>query len=114
VTATNNPIAERAVALAPRRDATAVDELVRLAGGERRPLEDAAQVFIARLHRRSDDYEATNALRLVHRALDAVGWDAMAPQPQPLRPHLFERITHPRHTSRQPAPARRVREPAAA
>jgi hypothetical protein len=114
VTATNNPIVEHAVALGSRRDPVAVDELVRLAGGQRRPLEEAAQVFIARLHRRSDDYEATNALRLIHRALDTVGWHAVAPQPQPRRSRLLERITHGRHTSRERVPARRVREPAAA
>lgn len=51
-----------------------VDELVALAGGRRQPLEAASGVFVRRLHRRSDDFEATRALQLLHRALAAVGW----------------------------------------
>lgn len=69
-------VARRAVELsaASDQDSAAVEELVDLAGRERRPLEAAAGVFVARLHRRSDDYEATRALHLIHRALAAVGW----------------------------------------
>jgi hypothetical protein len=52
----------------------AINELVELAGGQRGPLEAAAHSFVARLHRRSDDFVATNALRLVNAALGRVGW----------------------------------------
>lgn len=70
-------VEERAVELARRAPLSdgAVSELVELAGGRRDPLESAARTFVARLHRRSDDYEATNALRLVNRALVRIGWD---------------------------------------
>ncbi|MEW6470982.1 MAG: hypothetical protein AB1679_01810 [Actinomycetota bacterium] len=53
----------------------AVRQLVELAGGRPAPLEAAAHTFIRRLHQHSDDFEATNALRLVYRALGQVGWD---------------------------------------
>jgi hypothetical protein len=56
-------------------DDEAVTELLGLAEGQRGPLEAAAHSFADRLHRRSDDFEATNALRLVNRALTHVGWD---------------------------------------
>lgn len=68
-------IARKAVELAGGADRdVAAAELAALAGHQRQPLEQAAAVFIARLHRRSDDFDATGALRLVHRALDLVGW----------------------------------------
>lgn len=64
-------ILHRAGELADRwRDDDAVEELVRLAGGWREPLEKARDQLIARLHRDPGDLRATNALRLVHRALD--------------------------------------------
>lgn len=66
-----NAIAERAVELvrAGADPETATSELVNLAGGRRAPLEEASLVFVGRLHRRRDDFEATKALRLVDRAL---------------------------------------------
>jgi hypothetical protein len=52
--------------------ATAVSELVVAAAGRRGALEGARDVFIDRLHRASDDYFATNALRLVYSAINAL------------------------------------------
>jgi hypothetical protein len=52
--------------------ATAVSDLVAAADGRRGALEEGRDVFIDRLHRASDDYTATNALRLVCAAIDAV------------------------------------------
>src|SRR5260370_10514842 len=72
-----NAIAERAVELvrAEADPESAASELVNLAGGRRAPLEEASLEFVGRLHRRSDDFEATEALRLVVRALGQL-WDA--------------------------------------
>ena len=61
-------IVERA--LSRWRDADAVEELLALAGGVRDPLEAARDEFVARLHRDPGDVAATQALRLVLRALD--------------------------------------------
>jgi len=55
-------------------------ELVGLAEGRRSPLEAAASLLIARLHRRSDDFAATGALCSVSGALNRIGW-AMRPAP---------------------------------
>jgi hypothetical protein len=52
--------------------ATAVSELVVAAAGRRGALEEARDVFVDRLHRASDDYFATNALRLVYSAINAL------------------------------------------
>lgn len=52
------------------RDEGAADELVRIADGRRGPLEAARDALVARLHRDPGDTQATNALRLVQRALD--------------------------------------------
>jgi hypothetical protein len=90
------------------RDGTATDDAVRqlveLAGGRAAPLEVAAHTFIRRLHQRSDDFEATNALRLVYRALGRVGWDVdiyprLSPAPAP----------HAERSLAEPAPPRRRR-----
>lgn len=87
-------IARRAAELTHNPDPdAAVSELVALAGHQRRPLQDAQCTFVARLHRRSDDFEATHALRLLQRALDAVGWDSTpAAPPTPQRAALAERV----------------------
>lgn len=70
-------IEERAVSLARQTSDLdqAVTELVEMAGGQRGPLEDARRRLVLRLHRRSSDYDATNALRVVSRALERIGRD---------------------------------------
>jgi hypothetical protein len=69
-----DPIAEQALALVSGPADEAVDELVALVGGQREPLVGARDALVGRLHRRSDDFDATKALRLVSRALARVGW----------------------------------------
>jgi len=61
--------------------------LAAAAGGRRAELEETRDVFIDRLHRDSDDYAATNALRLVYGAIDVVDAENVAEQspPQPAR-----------------------------
>jgi len=58
----------------------AVAELVTMAGGCRPPLEEAASLLMARLHRKSDDFSATRALRSITAALSQIGWE-MPPPP---------------------------------
>ena len=65
---------ERALHLDAGVSPDAVGELVGLAEGRRSPLEAAQSLLIARLHRRSDDFAATGALRSVSAALDRIGW----------------------------------------
>ena len=67
-------IRARAVALVGAPRETAVEELLDLADGDRAALAAARDTFVARLHRRSDDYEATLALRLLNEVLPRVGW----------------------------------------
>jgi hypothetical protein len=52
------------------------DEAVRelAADGDRDALHTARGELVARIYKRSDDYEATAALTLVNKALAAVGW----------------------------------------
>jgi len=71
-------VEERAIELARHGSLNdeAINELVRMADGGRAPLEAAARRFVARLHRRSDDFEATNGLRLVNSALVRIGWES--------------------------------------
>jgi hypothetical protein len=52
-----------------------VAELITMAEGRRAPLEAAASLLIARLHRKSDDFGATMALCSVTAALSRIGWD---------------------------------------
>ena len=59
-----------------------VSELITIAGGRRPPLEAAASLLIARLHRRSDDFGATRALRSVTAALSRIGWELLPPPTQ--------------------------------
>jgi hypothetical protein len=66
---------ERALHLDGGSSPDAVAELVGLAEGRRPPLEAAQSLLIARLHRRSDDFAATGALRSVSAALDRIGWE---------------------------------------
>jgi hypothetical protein len=58
----------------------AVAGLVTMAQGRRAPLEAAASLLTARLHRRSDDFGATRALCSVTAALSRIGWE-MLPAP---------------------------------
>ena len=58
----------------------AVTDLITLAEGRRPPLEAAASLLVARLHRRSDDFAATKALGSVAAALSRIGWE-MPPPP---------------------------------
>lgn len=53
----------------------ALAELITVGEGRRAPLEAAASLLIARLHRKSDDFSATRALCLVTAALSRIGWD---------------------------------------
>jgi len=73
-------ILERALDAVAEQSPDAVTELITLAGGRRPPLEAAASLLIARLHRRSDDFAATRALRSVTEALSRIGWE-MPPRP---------------------------------
>jgi hypothetical protein len=73
-------ILERALDPAAAASPDAVTDLVTLAEGRRKPLEAAASLLIARLHRRSDDFGATTALRSVTAALSRIGWE-MSPPP---------------------------------
>jgi hypothetical protein len=51
----------------------AAEALAAMAGG-RAPLEAVRSVFIHRLHRASDDFEATEGLRVVEAALSLIPW----------------------------------------
>lgn len=104
--------ARKAAELATRADRdSAVAELVAFAGHQRQPHEQATAAFIARLHRRSDDFEATHALRLLHRALDTVGWQASATSASQHQPTgVTNRIVRLLRGSRRPV-ARRRRDP---
>ena len=94
---THLSVADRAVALAPacreaagayalspsdqswermqQRRRAAVAELVAHAGGRREPVSAAYEALVDRIARRSDDFDAAEALRLVTEALAAIGWD---------------------------------------
>lgn len=74
-----DPISERALSLARSRDARGSEALIEAADGRRAALETAYVALSDRLARRSDDFEATEALRLVNAALSRVGW----PEPIP-------------------------------
>jgi hypothetical protein len=67
-------LVSRAVEPAPTPDgrAGAIDELITLAGGCREPLERARDALQRRLWRRSDDFEATQGLRIIEGALGRV------------------------------------------
>ena len=61
-----------------------VAELVTMAEGCRPPLEAAASLLMARLHQRSDDFDATRALCSVSAALSRIGREMPSP-PAPWR-----------------------------
>ena len=73
-------ILERALDPVAAQSPDAVTELITMAEGRRPPLEAAASRLIARLHRKSDDFDATTALRSVTAALSRIGWE-MPPPP---------------------------------
>ena len=80
----SNQISERAVALGTpaERDAGA-RELVILAGGDIRVLEDARNELVARVRLRSNDFEATSGLRVLNAAIALAGWpDPVAWKPR--------------------------------
>jgi hypothetical protein len=52
----------------------AIQELIRLAAGQRAPPEQARDELVCRLLPRSNDYEATARLTLVNAALAEIGW----------------------------------------
>ena len=70
----------RALALQPVSTpddrARAIAELLQVAGSRREPLEAVRGEFQRRLMARSDDFEATHALRLVEGALVQAAWPA--------------------------------------
>jgi hypothetical protein len=68
-------ILERALDPAAAESPDAVAELITMAEGRRPPLEAAASLLIARLHRRSDDFGSTRALCSVTAALSQIGWE---------------------------------------
>ena len=57
----------------------AVTDLITMAGGQRPPLEAAASLLSAKLHRKSDDFGATRALGSVTAALSRIGWEMLPP-----------------------------------
>jgi len=65
---------ERALRLVNEPKPAAVEELVTFAEGRRAPLELARDGLMERLRRRSCDFDATRALRLIDRSLMEVGW----------------------------------------
>lgn len=72
-------VAEAAVRLATEADRDqAVERLIKEAG-DRKCLEAARDLFVYRLHRRSDDFDATYGLKLVITALQRVPYDDASP-----------------------------------
>lgn len=72
-------IVERALDPVAAASPDAVTELITMAEGRRPPLEAAASLLTARLHRRSDDFGATKALESVTAALSQIGWELLSP-----------------------------------
>ena len=75
------------VALAPdeaasgsRRRRSQVEELVAIADGRRESVEQRRAYFLKRLHRASNDFDATEGLRVVEAALRLIPRPAAAPQ----------------------------------
>jgi hypothetical protein len=63
------------------------ETLVALAGGRREPLEELRSRYLERLHRASDDFEATEGLRVVGVALSLSSDPEWAGQHAERRPH---------------------------
>jgi hypothetical protein len=83
----SNQISERAIELAGGGDReSAVNELVRLVGGDVASLELARHALVSRLRRRSNDYAATQGLTLINAAFSEIGWaDPVEWQPRKWR-----------------------------
>jgi len=71
---TTDPAADVALQLVGCPREAAVEALLESVDWQREPLERARDALIRRLDRRSDDFEASKALRLVYEALTKVGW----------------------------------------
>jgi len=69
-----DPAVDVALQLVGCHREAAVQALLESVDWEREPLERARDALIRRLDRRSDDFEASKALRLVYEALTKVGW----------------------------------------
>ena len=83
----SNQISERAIELAGDADReSALNELVRLVGGDVAALEAARYTLVGRLRRRSNDYAATQGLTLINAAFSRIGWaDPVEWQPRKWR-----------------------------
>ncbi|MGH9125404.1 MAG: hypothetical protein ACRDZ8_11870 [Acidimicrobiales bacterium] len=78
---TPRDIADKAVALATGSDKErtgAADALIKLAGNERDPLEQARKVLVGRIRIRSDDFGATAGLTVLNTALSKIGYEVQA------------------------------------
>ncbi len=82
-------VAERALNLAAEASPDAADQLVTMTEGRRRPLEEARHLLSDRLHRRSDDFAATRALRVVSAALSRIGREPPYVRARRPRRHFF-------------------------
>jgi hypothetical protein len=56
-----------------------IAELITMSDGRRPALEAAGSMLVARLHRASDDFDATRALCAVNAALSRIGWEMPTP-----------------------------------
>jgi hypothetical protein len=81
-------VAERALKLGAEASPDAAGQLVTMTEGRRRPLEEARHLLSDRLHRRSDDFAATRALRVVGAALSRIGWEPPYVRPRDPRRRL--------------------------
>ena len=83
----SDQISERAIELAGDGDReSALNELVKLVGGDVAGLEQARHTLVGRLRRRSNDYAATQGLTLVNAAFSRIGWaDPVEWQPRKWR-----------------------------
>ena len=70
-------VAEQALRLAGGGSLDAAGELVTVAEGRKPPLLEAHRLLVDRLHRRSDDFAATGALRLVATALSRIALEGL-------------------------------------
>lgn len=83
----SDQISERAIELAGDGDREgALNELVRIVGGDVAALEQARNTLVGRLRRRSNDYAATQGLTLINAAFSRIGWaDPVEWQPRKWR-----------------------------
>ncbi len=82
--ATVPEVADAAVRLARDGDRDRAVRKLRELAGDRGCLEATRDYFVARLHRRQDDYDATRGLQLVIKALQLTPFtNGQAPYPRP-------------------------------